>query len=423
MPAIKISFLALSSGYISLEQKSNQEIKQIFNDLFFVFTSNINHKNYIITYNDLQQNTVEFRKKFSSFVQKYETVDPKIQQLNSYFQNLEDNEYFIFVLNSTLSIEYFIHYFQHLQALKDNVSPEIIERKIANNLEEIRKYYDISTFNALTKNRIGEYDKTKRICRFCNKSTPDVTFRKVAHTISEALGNKKIITNDECDSCNEKFGTGIEDDFIVYLDLIRITNAIKGKNGIPKKIKGKNLEIETTGKQITIKQMRPVEIVNCPDFNDLNLRFEPNKKIKTQNIYRALVKYALGVIDKEYLVHFSETIEWVNGSKDFEKLPKIAVLTSSQSFLKHPQIIVALRKTDEKNLPYAIAEFGFTCWRFVYILPATNEDRYSFTTEEEYQKFWQFFKQYSSTPNWTFKTMNGVVAETIPVDIIVDINK
>jgi len=416
---MKISFIALSAGYISLERKPNQEIKQVFNDLIFVFTSNINHKNYIITNDDLQQNTAEFRKNLNSFVQKYETIYPKIQQLNSFFQSLEDNEYFIFLPNSTLSIECFVRYCRHLQALKDNVF-EVIEKKIESNHEEILKNYDISTFNALTPNRIGEPNKSKRICRFCNKSTPEVTFRKVAHTISEALGNKKIITNDECDSCNEKFGTGMENDFIVYLDLIRVINAVKGKNGIPK-IKGKNIEIEANGKQITIKQIHTDENVNSPDFNDLNLKFETNKKIKTQNIYRALVKYALGVIDKAYLVHFSETIEWINGNKDFEELPKIAILPSCESFLKHPQIVVYLRKTDEENLPYAVAEFGFTCWKFVYIIPVAGKDHSSFTTEEEYHKFWQFFKQYSSAPNWAFKNMNGVVAETIPVDIIIDL--
>ena len=50
--------------------------------------------------------------------------------------------------------------------------------------------------------KIGEPDKSKRRCRFCGKMMPEVTFGKVAHTISEALGNKSIVTNDECDNCH-----------------------------------------------------------------------------------------------------------------------------------------------------------------------------------------------------------------------------
>ena len=276
MTTIKTSFLALSGGhvlYVSFEIKSSQEIQQLFKDFVFVLTSSNDYKNPTTAINNLQQNTAEFRQKLNHFVQKYETIVPKVQQLNSFFQNLEDNVHFIFVPNSTLSIEDFKHYLIHLQVLRGSVFPEAIEKKKENNIEEILRNYDVSTFNALTKNRIGEYDKSKRICRYCNKSVPKVTFRKVAHTISEALGNKKIITNDECDSCNEIFGTGIEDDFIVYLDVLRVINGVKGKNGIPK-VKGKNLVIETKGKQITIKQIHPVEKVNCPDFNDLNLRFK-----------------------------------------------------------------------------------------------------------------------------------------------------
>jgi hypothetical protein len=41
-------------------------------------------------------------------------------------------------------------------------------------------------------------DKKKRVCRFCGKSPPDVTFKKVAHAIPELLGNKSIESAYEC---------------------------------------------------------------------------------------------------------------------------------------------------------------------------------------------------------------------------------
>ena len=44
--------------------------------------------------------------------------------------------------------------------------------------------------------RAGETDKAKRKCRFCRESMPTVKFDKDAHTISEGLGNKSIITNE-----------------------------------------------------------------------------------------------------------------------------------------------------------------------------------------------------------------------------------
>ena len=69
--------------------------------------------------------------------------------------------------------------------------------------------------------RIGETDKAKRKCRFCRESMPTVKFDKDAHTISEGLGNKSIITNDECDTCNETLGKDIEQDPVTGMWWIR----------------------------------------------------------------------------------------------------------------------------------------------------------------------------------------------------------
>jgi len=45
---------------------------------------------------------------------------------------------------------------------------------------------------------------TKGQCRYC-RTTDSSQFRKLAHTFPESLGNKWIISLDECDDCNEKF--------------------------------------------------------------------------------------------------------------------------------------------------------------------------------------------------------------------------
>ncbi|MBV8095742.1 MAG: hypothetical protein JO110_21445, partial [Acetobacteraceae bacterium] len=53
-------------------------------------------------------------------------------------------------------------------------------------------------------------DKHDRVCRFCGEHEPKVTFKDRAHAIPEALGNKSLFTNYECDICNHAFGEGIE---------------------------------------------------------------------------------------------------------------------------------------------------------------------------------------------------------------------
>lgn len=72
----------------------------------------------------------------------------------------------------------------------------------------------------------------ERACRFCIQEYPNVTFRKEAHVIPQLLGNKNIIHDCECDSCNILFGT-YEDSFSKFLGMHRTTDFIKGQEGIP----------------------------------------------------------------------------------------------------------------------------------------------------------------------------------------------
>ncbi len=414
MKQFRLTFLALSRT-TELEIKSENEIDPFLNELLMVFIKAIDYENFKIEIESLQQNTSDFKAKMDSVVQKYKDVNPKIQQLNSYFKELKEDEYFFVFPNASISKEQSFQFYNYLSAIEKNEDYDKVAGQIDDLFGVLMNSYEISAFDENTRNRIGEADKSKRICRFCDKSTPQVTYKKVAHSISEALGNKKIITNDECDACNEKFGSGIENDLILFLNLFRNVFGIKGKNGVPK-LKGKNFEIENTGK-IEIKQILTDEEINDPNRDDFKLRLESTQNITPQNIYKTLSKYALSVIDRAQIVNFTETIKWINGTKNIDQLPKVAMLTSYDLFTTHPLIIVYLRKTNESKLPYAVAEFRFTFLTFVFIIPNSDKDSTDFTQDENYKHFWDFFKHYSSTPNWKFERMDDSKARPFAMNL------
>ena len=360
MKNFKLTFLALSRT-TEMEIESENDISLILNDLLMAFAKEIDYENLKINIYYLQQNTEEFRAKINSVIQKYKTFEPKIQQINTYFKDLKDNEYFFIFPNDTIHKQQSFHLFNYLSALQKGEDFEKISKEIDELFGVLMDNYEMFAFDADRKNniKIGESDKSKRVCRYCNKKSPEVSFKKVAHSISEALGNKKIITNDECDACNEKFGEGIENDLILYLNLYRVFFRIRGKNGIPK-LKGKNFEIEIKNEEtITIDILSDEEIA-VSDCNDFQVRLETTEKITTQNIYKTLSKYALGVIDRTQIVNFKDTIEWINGKKNIDNLPKIAILTSYDLFSTHPKLTVYLRKSKDDKRPYAAAEFSFT---------------------------------------------------------------
>lgn len=55
-------------------------------------------------------------------------------------------------------------------------------------------------------------NKIQRVCRFCGKNKNEVSFKKKAHVIPEGIGNKKLFSLSECDSCNSFYGNTIEND-------------------------------------------------------------------------------------------------------------------------------------------------------------------------------------------------------------------
>ncbi|MCD8073421.1 MAG: HNH endonuclease [Alistipes sp.] len=73
--------------------------------------------------------------------------------------------------------------------------------------------YDFTAVGKVGR-KAGPALRRRRRCRYCGKSAPETTFLSKAHTVSEALGNKTIYTNDECDKCNATFASTIDPQFI-----------------------------------------------------------------------------------------------------------------------------------------------------------------------------------------------------------------
>lgn len=146
MKEFKITFLALSRT-TELEMKSESEINEIINDFLFAFASEIDHKDLKIYIQTLQQNTQEFRTKIEVIVQKYNTSEPKIQQLNSYFKNLKEEEYFFLFANANFSSEQRFQFYNYLVALESGSDYEMLTQEIDELFDVLKNKYDINASN------------------------------------------------------------------------------------------------------------------------------------------------------------------------------------------------------------------------------------------------------------------------------------
>lgn len=154
-------------------------------------------------------------------------------------------------------------------------------------------------------------EPSEKICRFCGKKEPEVTFNKIAHAIPEMLGNKQYISLSECDTCNKKFSK-YEDNLEGYLSISRSLMGLDGKQGIP------NFD----GSGIKIRHDNGNTIVSASDknFNVNNkngtIILSENAKYIPFSVYRILVKIALSLIPFRYLKDFGPTIKWLLNPKD-----------------------------------------------------------------------------------------------------------
>lgn len=257
----KITLISLSKSVdMEIASSDGDMLNELMGEFFMLFAKNVDVENKKISINQLQQNTNELKENFKTFVDAYKDKEPKLNQLNSYFKVLEENEHFYLVVNSDVDTHKHIEISNMLTAIKQGESYETIKNQMDELFKEFWLNYDLKVFDKNTKQTIGEKDKTKRICRFCGKKAPEVTFKSVAHAVSEALGNKGIVLNEECDDCNNKFGSKIEIDLIEYLRFYCVFFGIKGKEKIPEIKSPENLPIKEDGKNFGIKNDGGIKI-------------------------------------------------------------------------------------------------------------------------------------------------------------------
>lgn len=329
-----------------------------------------------------QQYSKEMEERLSLFIEKYKQAIPAIQRLSKKFNSLEYGEYFYILPVCEMDSKMKYELENELCKLnkKDflDKAPDF-KRKV----EELLDKYDIKNFNLDkdSKIKIGEGKKEDRVCRFCKQKYPSVKFNSIAHTISEALGNKKLITNDECDECNGYFDKNIERDFIAYHDFLRTFFGIKNKENQIPQIKGENFSFSMSeNREATLKLKDEFDLLQPA-------RLKTDNKIKMQNIYKALCKFALSAIDSKHLSHFDETIKWIKGQKNVDKLTKVILIRSPKPMPTNMSLYI--RKLDEIKIPLLVGEFDFACFRYVFMVSTFCER--DFIDEKEYDDFLKCF--------------------------------
>ena len=376
------------------------------------------------------------RQKYNEYISKYKEEKPILNRFKSALDTIENGEYFYTSPKAEYNAEESVFIGNLIKVYnsetKDEARAKLFE-KLLNQQDDIfgdlLKNYDLKVFDSSKKMNIGESNRQLRICRFCHNgmnTNIKVKFRKKAHAFSESLGNKAIVLHEECDICNEKFGSTIENDFIQYLGIFRVFYKVKGKNGIPK-IKYKDggsiqhIIKENLPKDDLVSKVEGLTVVTAQNIEhneetgELTVILESPHKLQEINIYKTLCKYVLSVIDDSELQYLQSSIDWINSDIIDEevKLPKIATLLSPELYVDAPVLGVYVRKDNDYSIPHIVAEFKFKSLIFVFLLPFSTKDENDFINPASYEKFWKTFKHYSSIKTWKFQEFSCAKAKKI----------
>lgn len=361
----------------------------------------------------LQEYNNSIKKKIGEFVDKYRDLFPELNGVKAQFNLIPNGKYFCFMPKIELDVKTRLTVINHLRSKNDGLNFDDLQKNTQETVGKLVELYYVGAFGS-NRVRIGEHKREKRVCRFCRKKVPEVSFKNKAHAISESLGNKLVILLEECDSCNIKFSKIIEPDIVQYLSLYRTMYGVKAKGG-KKGLKEKNFTFkEDPSLVLTLKNaVRPTE-----HTLPYKVQLDYDQKMTLQNIYRCLCKYFVSVIEAENLPYFADTIKWINRELNIEQLPRIAELIDYGTFAMEPQLITYIRKTDNEQFPFAIGELRFTCKRFIFIIPAAKAKEVDFTNKENYDLFWNGLPHYKAIEAVSFNDFSSDKAR----DLVLKLN-
>lgn len=357
-----------------------------------------------------QRVTPELRTAIDGLVARYGTALPQLNKLKQKIGRVPDGKYFLLTPGEPASTKDRVMLENHLHSLNHPDAPlnEDASGKLFGLLLE---QYDMLQPRTDRTTVIG-VGKKPRTCRFCYRTSSETSFKKVAHIIPTALGNDHLKSAEECDECNEYFGRQTEPSLIAMLDVQRVFLGIQGRgknNGRPTlKFGGDTLFHD--GQKVVMEARGFAR----PDSETLEVTLGNGARLAPMEVYRALVKIVLSVIDEVHLPHLRKTIEWVrHGQHADQPIPTVAHVIIDLPPDPSAQITIYTRRVPHPRLPHVIGEFRLGCYLFAFAVPFSTLDHWDLVGFFDDADFKSTFKHYSAVTHWSQQDLSGTESKTL----------
>ena len=335
---------------------------------------------------------------------RFKSQYPQIQQLPAYFKNFKDGDIFIRHNSSAPMIDIKRSMIK-INALEMGVDESELDYNFMLTWARLYLLFETFSYGFLTdKVFAGELDIDKRVCRFCGKSGKDI-FKELSHAVQEALGNKLLFCNEECDECNHLLEKEVERHLYRFLEIPRTLADVTGKGSRNHHLEGVNFHIhpdQTTLKPIVY--VKQEHIINDLYKGKLTGKIHLYNKceISFQGLYKALVKIAIDMMPEDKIQHFVKAGQWVHGDLDEDKLPFVLYGEHSDFFFQPVLDLFFRNEHSPKDSPYCTAVLYIFSSIFIYIVPSSDIDGDKFSSPDSLLTHWNIFKknQYLVVSEW-----------------------
>lgn len=275
---------------------------------------------------------------------------------------------------------------------------------------------------------IGEDDKPKRVCRFCGKKMPDVTFDKDAHAIQDALGNKLLFCYEECDTCNHDLAL-TEDNFRYLMDFRRAIYNVprKGSTKTPT-IVGKTFIIKADAKGQPELYLMEESLPNPNERqHPLILHLELKSPINNERMYKALCKMVMDMMPGTELHHFKNTIEWITAKGEWipDALPS-ALFTILPLDKINPQPILDIfinNRNNKLDAPYCTAIVWLYDIAYMFVVPFVDVDCGRYKYDRNLESHWNRMRDLIGIQEWQFQDTSEYHLSTPWVEWPIDLSE
>ncbi len=226
-------------------------------------------------------------------------------------------------------------------------------------------------FSRDTRERSYLGQSKPRRCRICGRAGAQATFRKKAHVIPQALGNRTLLTHEECDSCNQDLGSPLESALSNFLAVPRVLGCVRTRSG-RSKLKPRNLasiEANAESYEMLFQTNEEDPSITFERLSDHEVRFSAKlPPTNRMDASRALARMALLSVPSQHLEELGYILKWV--WREAPLNPTLGLAIQDRSPLT--SIFGVFRYADEDGEPVFMVVLSFASFIVTLDLPKSS---------------------------------------------------